>query len=164
MILTPHAIVGAAVASALSGHPVVGFALAIASHHVLDMIPHSHYEHHHFDLRVVDSLPALSHNIRAVYQLFLILFDFSIGTLLAILVFARDWHTLFITLLGVAGGVLPDFFQFIYFSYKKEPVHSLVRFHSKFETKNNLDHRPFLGAFIQTVTTICIVLIFLSIK
>lgn len=164
MILTPHAIIGAAVASALPGHPVVGFALALASHYLADMIPHNHYAHHHFIIKETRSIASLVHNIKAVYQLSLIFFDFALGTLLAVLFFARDWYSLLIVLIGVAGGVLPDFLRFVHYKYKHDFFSKLTKFHDSCECKNNLDHKPALGATIQFITTSGVVILLALIK
>ena len=43
MILSTHAIVGAAIASFLPSHPTTAFVLGFASHFVLDAIPHWDY-------------------------------------------------------------------------------------------------------------------------
>src|SRR5215813_5502703 len=43
MILSTHAIVGAAIASFLPSHPTAAFVLGFASHFVLDAIPHWDY-------------------------------------------------------------------------------------------------------------------------
>jgi hypothetical protein len=158
MILTPHAIIGAAISSTIPNYPILGFVLAVASHYVIDMIPHNHYAHQHYILKETNSIASLSHNIKAVYQLLLIIFDFIMGVFMSILFFTKDWHSLLITLIGVAGGVLPDFLQFLYFKYKREPFLSHIKFHGKFESKNNLDHRPALGALIQLTTTAVFVL------
>jgi hypothetical protein len=40
MILSTHAIVGAAIASFLPSHPTIAFVLGFGSHFVLDAIPH----------------------------------------------------------------------------------------------------------------------------
>jgi hypothetical protein len=164
MILTPHAIIGAAVSSALPGYPVLGFFLAIASHYIVDLIPHNHYEHSRFIIKETKSIASLVNNIEAVYQLLMICFDFFIGLFFAMFIFSRDWDTLLIVLLGVAGGVLPDFLRFFYYKYKKEPFVSLAKFHNIFESKNCLDHKPILGATIQAITTITFVLISLYVK
>ena len=43
MILTTHAVVGAALATFLPSHPAAAFAVGFASHFVLDAIPHVDY-------------------------------------------------------------------------------------------------------------------------
>jgi hypothetical protein len=43
MILSTHAIAGAAIASFLPSHPTAAFVLGFASHFVLDAIPHWDY-------------------------------------------------------------------------------------------------------------------------
>jgi hypothetical protein len=44
MILSVHAIFGAAVASLVPTHPVLGFSLGFVSHLALDAIPHRDYD------------------------------------------------------------------------------------------------------------------------
>jgi len=133
MILTPHAIIGAAVSNAFPGYPILGFASFV-------------------------------NNFKALYQLLMICLDFFFGLFLAVLIFSRDWNTLIITLLGVAGGVLPDFLRFFYYKYKKEPFVSLAKFHDIFESKNCLDHKPIIGSIIQITTTVVFVLLSFYIK
>jgi hypothetical protein len=43
MILTTHAVVGAALASFVPSHPAAAFVLGFASHFILDAIPHVDY-------------------------------------------------------------------------------------------------------------------------
>ena len=159
MILTPHAIIGAAVSNMLPIYPELGFVLAFFSHYIADSIPHNHYRHDSFILKETKCIASLIHNIKGLYQFSLIMFDFFIGLFLSILIFSRDWNTLLITLLGVIGGVLPDFLQFLYFKFKKWPFVSLQKFHGKFECKKNIEHKPFLGASIQLATIIFFILI-----
>jgi len=87
MILTPHAIIGAAFSNVFPGYPVIGFFLALSSHYVMDSIPHNHYDHDNFIIKKTSSIASLVNNAKAVYQLLMIIFDFFIGALLAILVF-----------------------------------------------------------------------------
>lgn len=44
MILTSHAIVGVAAASVFPSHPILAFSVAIASHYIVDAIPHWEYD------------------------------------------------------------------------------------------------------------------------
>jgi hypothetical protein len=43
MILTTHAVVGAALASFVPEHPAVAFVVGFGSHFILDAIPHVDY-------------------------------------------------------------------------------------------------------------------------
>ena len=43
MVLTTHAVAGAALAQIIPDHPALGFSLAFVSHFILDMIPHWDY-------------------------------------------------------------------------------------------------------------------------
>ena len=47
MTLTPHSIVGAAIANLMPENPELGFAIAWASHYALDTIPHREYDIDH---------------------------------------------------------------------------------------------------------------------
>ena len=164
MILAPHAIVGAAVSSALPGYPILGFLLALVSHYIIDLIPHNHYEHGSFIIKETKSIASFVNNAKAFYQLLMISFDFFVGVFFAVLIFSRDWDTLLTAFLGVAGGVLPDFLRFFYYKYKKEPFIAFAKFHNIFESKNCLDHKPITGTIIQITTTVIMVSISLYIK
>lgn len=156
MILTPHAIIGAAVSNIFPNHPEVGFILAYLSHYAMDAVPHNHYKINSFIVDKNDISPVLN-NKKTIIQLLSIIFDFLAGTIIAVMIFSRDWHSLFITLIGVAGGVMPDFFQFLYFKYKKQPFISLQKFHKIFEHKPDLDDRPITGTLIQILVVMLFV-------
>jgi len=158
MILTPHAIIGAAVANIFPNNPELGFALAYFSHYAMDAVPHNHYKIGNLIPKKSDTFVSVLNNLGAIYHLFLIGLDFLIGTIIAILIFSRDWHSLFITLVGVLGGVLPDFLQAVYFKFKKEPFITLQKIHKFFEHKPDLDDRPILGSVIQISVVVIVVI------
>lgn len=140
MILTSHAIVGAAVARLFPKYPLVGFFAAVASHIALDAIPHWEYP---LRSRLTDPQEAqnfrkrkLSYNIRAIaIDLASVGFDLICGAGLAVLFFAHDWHSFFITMIGAIGGVLPDPLEVLYLMTKSKLLVPLETIHRSLHSK-----------------------------
>ena len=87
--------------------------------------------------------------------------DFFIGLTVSLVMLASSWSLVSLVpiLAGVAGGVLPDFLQFVYFQIKKEPLTSLEHFHVWIHTKNRMKGLAFLSFASQAVlvlTVFCI--------
>ena len=144
MTLTAHSIVGAAIASALPQHPVLGFALAFASHFAVDAIPHYDY---HIESTSIDPRFATALRLDAtLFRDFLrIGSDAFLGFALSILFFGPTVATI----AGIVGGMLPDFLQFAWMRIQHEPLNSLQRFHKWIHSKNRLEGRPLFGIFTQ---------------
>ena len=106
MTLTPHAIVGAAIASTIPDQPLLGFSLAFLSHFVLDAIPHWDYK---LSSMTEDKANKINNNMKIgrdfYFDLLKIGPDFSLGLILAYLLFAN--------LVGALGAVFPDLLQFV---------------------------------------------------
>jgi hypothetical protein len=125
--LTAHGIVGGAIVSLLTGHPVLGTCLAFASHFLLDAIPHMDY-----GVRSASINPKIGAKMR--YDRALLIdaitlgIDAALGVSLALVLFAtRD--TLILVACGACAALLPDALQFAYMRYPHEPLVSLQRFH-----------------------------------
>lgn len=167
MILTTHAITGAAVASVLPQNPILGFAAGFASHFLLDMIPHWDYKlrsaKHDFE-NPLDSDIALNEDF--LFDLMKISADGIFGVATALLLFS-DLSSLLISPVslisssifwGISGALLPDFLQFVYFKWwRREPLKSLQRFHQRIQKIKVLKNRPVLGASLQAALIIVIV-------
>ena len=95
MVLTPHALVGAAVAGAVPEHPVTGFILGFLSHFILDAIPHWDYD-----------LDFFKTNSLTVKDLFKLSLDTVLG--LAVVGFFTP-----ILIWGALGGLAPDALQYV---------------------------------------------------
>ncbi len=151
MILTTHAIVGSAVANLVPQNPVLGFILAFASHYLIDTIPHRDYNIDNLVEKDSKSIGAIFKNLKSMLVLLLIGGDFFIGIILSFLIFARGEASLVATLVGIIGGVLPDFLQFLYFKFKKKPWTLTQKFHYFFHSPNEMKDKPFLGILNQII-------------
>jgi hypothetical protein len=139
MILSTHAVVGAALASLFPSHPAAAFAAGFAGHFVIDAIPHWDYP-----LRSISVVPGARNRVRLtsalVRDLALIGLDAIVGLALAIGIFATS-STITAILAGAVGAMLPDPLQFVHTLYPQEPLASLQRFHRWIHTKRQL-HWP----------------------
>lgn len=153
MTLATHAVVGAAVASIVPDQPLLAFALAFASHFVVDAIPHWHYpvatiEHDkknplNNDMRINKQFP---------FDLMKIGFDALLGIALAYLFFQplhEPWKISI--LIGALAGILPDPLSFVYWKFRHEPMLSLQRFHMWAHAKTTLDDNAVLGVSLQII-------------
>jgi len=156
MVLAPHAICGAAVAILLRRHPVLGLAAAFASHFVLNLPPHWHYE--------LESLHRNPADRRTDYMVFYRTFlrdlgrtglDAAIGlTLTLALVAHRPAPEVALGLAGAALGLLPDLLQLAYYRFPRSPLRHLQRFHRWVHVSTDLDSWPAIGITAQLATVI----------
>jgi hypothetical protein len=137
MILSTHAVVGAALASQMPSHPVAAFVVGFASHFVIDAIPHWDYP-----LRSISLGAGARNDVRMtaarIRDLALIGFDGLAGLTLAITIFGTEADIVAI-LSGAVGGVLPDPLKFAYTLYPREPLATVERFHNWIHSKRALN-------------------------
>lgn len=164
MILTPHAIVGAALANIFPNDPALGFGLAFFSHYALDMLPHTDYDINNFFDKETKTVRSVIKNAGAAMHLLVIILDFIFAIFLCVLLFVRDEKSLMITLLGVLGGLLPDFLQFIYYKFKKEPWIFIQKIHDKFHFDTKIKHNILLGIFVQILIPVLILILYFFIR
>lgn len=131
MILTNHAIAGAALATLTPNQPLVGFTAGFLSHFVLDAIPHWDYS---LDSIKEDNNNPMNNDIVINYDfvkdILKIGLDGIIGVLFACLILGFYMkHSIFIVLCGAIGAMTPDALQFAYMKCRREPLVSLQRFH-----------------------------------
>lgn len=157
MILTTHAIVGAAAASVLPSHPVLGFAVGFTSHFLLDAIPHWDY---HLNSYEKDEGNPMNSNIildkKFIIDLLKTGSDAFLGIIVAFILFGIPNLNLTsilssVIFWGVVGGLAPDFLQLVYFKWKHEPVKSLQKFHFWIHTEHRLHDQPLLGIISQII-------------
>jgi hypothetical protein len=105
MFVTTHALVGALIAEQMPTHPVLAFTLGIASHFLLDIIPHG-------DSRLYKGYISGAKARRAVAY---VLIDSLVALFFVLFLFNTRFvdHRTAITA-GIVGGVLPDFLVGIY--------------------------------------------------
>jgi hypothetical protein len=153
MVLSTHAVIGAAVASIFPTHPVCGFFMGFASHFLADAIPHWHYT-----LATTTKDKAKRHTLDAdmainehfLFDLMKIGGDALLGIIVALVFLGASQPLLFsATLLGALGGILPDGLQFVYWKWRHEPLRSLQRFHLWIHATTDYDDRPIFGPALQ---------------
>ena len=137
MILSTHAVVGAALATLMPSHPVAAFVAGFASHFVIDSIPHWDYS-----LRSRSWRAGARNNWRIsaarIRDLAVIGFDAFAGLALAVGIFGTKANMVAV-LAGAVGGMLPDPLKLVYMLYPRQPLATLVRFHNWMHTKRKLD-------------------------
>src|SRR3989344_6258590 len=154
MTLTTHAIIGSLAASFFPTHPIIGFALAFASHFAIDAIPHWDYPLQSYEER--DKNNPMNNDIvldkRFAKDLINIGLDILIGVLASfyLLMFIGEF-SLPVLIAGAFGGILPDALQVIYMKFRHEPFVSLQQFHMWIQKDRRLKNEPFIGLIYQIV-------------
>ena len=173
MTLTTHAIVGASIASLFPEHPILAFGLAYASHYVSDMIPHTELFPEHFIIAKSDAnaTESSAKELKLAFQdaksslgFLLIGVDFVAAIILCLLIFVRDEKSLLIVVIGFAGGVLPDFFQFVYYKSRKMPWIIFQKIHDFFHSKKKMQDKPIIGSIAQLIECAVFVGIYLWLR
>jgi hypothetical protein len=167
MILSVHAVFGAAVASLMPNHPVAGFALGFASHFALDSIPHKDYELISVDFssntkdKVIDIIQKKFSLIR---DIILVSFDAFLGFILAFMFFFNPVHPL-IFFLGAFAALIPDGLTFLYFTLKHKPLGHFFDFHAGLiHSKVIFKLNQLAGVFLQFCTLAVLIAILYGVK
>ncbi len=146
MLITPHVAVGAAIGVA-TGDPIAGFAGGVASHFVLDAIPHTDPGTWHFyeDFS--------THDLHAG--------DFTLGIVdVAVAVFGYVWLAgvaplaTLPSILGAMGGALPDALVLVGLFYPKATKSRFLKGYYELVEKYHRTARPnqwILGIVTQIV-------------
>lgn len=165
MILTPHAVVGAAIANMFPDNPALGFTLAFVSHYALDILPHTDYSINNFLHKESKTVKSIFQDAGASLHFLFIVFDFIFAVIFCILFFVRNEKSAIITLLGLLGGILPDFFQFLYYKYKNQPWIFFQMLHDKIHhTKIEGSRERILGILFQIFIPICFLVVYYLVK
>jgi hypothetical protein len=147
MILSTHAIVGAAIASFLPSHPTTAFVLGFASHFVLDAIPHWDYPIRSAAVDPKIGAP-MTFDRALLRDAVVIGSDGLLGILSALLLFASS-DGLWSILLGAFGAMLPDPLHTIHAHFPYEPLRTLQRFHRWIHTDKRIKEDIILGVGSQ---------------
>ena len=165
MTLMVHEFVGAAF-SGLGLNPVETFGLGLASHYVLDAIPHWDY----LKTSLIDEVETDA-NGKVIFKAFRkdekgvfrsIMFDVFGGLVLSLLVFRpQSFYALVNLGAGLFGAFLPDFLGGLSFL---APQNKFLKYHYKFHnfihTKVRLDNHPYIGATVQLAMLVLVVLLY----
>jgi len=127
MILTSHLLAGAAIGSRVHDWWAVA-ALSMASHYLLDAIPHSQYK--------VRFLKSKSSRKEVIIDLFKIAVDFASGFFFVAFIGIKSLNFPYM-MFGMAMAVLPDFLQFLYYFQKNKLLEIFTQVHDYFAFEKN---------------------------
>jgi hypothetical protein len=136
MILTTHAIIGAALASFFPSHPAAAFAAGFVSHFALDAIPHVDYPIKSRSVNPRIGAP-MAFDRALLQDAVTIGFDGLFGIMAALFLFGTA-ASFWAILMGAIGAILPDPLQFVHTRFPREPLRTLQRFHRWAHTKKRL--------------------------
>ena len=158
MILTTHAITGAAVASLNPTRPISGFFAGFVLHFILDAIPHWEYRIHSDSINPEIGSKLVFDRV-FLTDILRIGSDFSLGIILSFVLFYSP-ESVFAVLAGALGGVMPDALQFAYGRIQKGPIVYLQKFHEWIHSPyKKLRHMPALGIPLQALIVAIITLL-----
>jgi hypothetical protein len=153
MILSTHALVGAAIGACLSSNPALAGVCGFASHFLLDAIPHWDYP-----IRSASLTPQSGAPIRLDRALLLDLLTFGIDAIIGLaagmLLFGSTGNRSAV-FVGAVAAMLPDPLQLIPARYAYEPLRTVQRFHHKIHSKVKIAALP-LGVSSQLILAIVV--------
>ena len=155
MTLTSHAIVGAAVASLVPQHPILGVVVAFASHFAVDAIPH-------WDYPIASSSINPHMAAKMKYDKAFLLDVVRIGSDALLGLFVSLWFfsakiSPLVIFIAVFFAMLPDPLQFAYSRFKHEPLVSLQRFHEWIHTSYRFRNAKVAGIISQIFFIIVVI-------
>jgi len=144
MLLAAHSLVGASIGE-VSPNPVLSFLLALVSHFILDAIPH------------YDTTDEGQITLR---QITLVIVDGIVGFILLVVILINYSDNRAGLVLGVVGGILPDFFSTIPgirgITEKVKPGRIFQDFHQNIQSKSL---PPLVGLLVQmALASLCLYL------
>jgi hypothetical protein len=161
MILTTHAIVGAALASFLPSHPAAAFVVGFASHFALDAIPHVDYPIKSRSVNPRIGAP-MAFDRALLQDAMTIGSDGLFGIVAALFLFSSSAN-FWAILLGASGAILPDPLQFVHSRLPHEPLRTLQRFHLWTHSKKQI-RDVFLGVGSQAAFVVSVIVLTTAIQ
>ena len=136
MILSTHAIVGAAAAQFFPGAPALTFGAAVASHYLVDLIPHREYTVNFFEKVQLGRHEISTVNFKNWNWADTIKVSLDIALGLAVAIFLLGHLGWLVLTLGILGGILPDTLRFFKPLRKAEILHAKVHYHKKWNIQS----------------------------
>lgn len=142
MVLTSHILAGAVIGAEVKNIWAV-FGLGLASHYLMDALPHWDY--------------SVELNLKKNKDMAKIGLDLLIGlTIVFMVVESLDWYLL----AGIFFALLPDLIQFLCFGFSLDFLKPLVRFHHWIHSDKKLSLFPGLGLVLFSCLLFASVLIY----
>lgn len=163
MIFVTHMVIATAVTKGVArSHPALAVIIALASHYLLDTIPHWAYESESLvgdEKEHIEFRPANGAFRRDTIKALL---DVTLGAVLSLLIFwPRSSADLFVISGILAASILPDFLQVLYHYFQKPSwLKPHQNFHDWIHTKLKLDPYPLIGIPFQILIILLFVWIF----
>lgn len=156
MTLATHILVAGAITRPIAGaHPALLFLVALASHYLMDVIPHLDYKIHSIPDKQKESPDAIRWDFSdRVFWKDISRFgiDAFVGfSVLLLFSWPESLPAFFKIFLISAGSVLPDFLQGVYFTRKAEFLKPAQQLHDFFHTRLRLGPYPLIGIPFQAV-------------
>jgi hypothetical protein len=160
MVLTPHAVVGATIASFFKLNPFTAFFSGFLSHFFMDIIPHWDYKLRSARLDEVNPLNNdLVINLDSTIDFIKIGLDACLGIVISLIFFTLGANISPVVILaGALGAILPDPLQLVYMKYRKEPFLTLQKTHMLFHSPKRITN-PVVGVLLYClIITVCLFL------
>ena len=143
MLETPHVVVGAAIATAIP-NPLISIPLALASHFVLDRVPHWN-PHLNTELKKFGKITTQTRTIVIMD----VILSLTLGFYIASLALPNTAHAMTILFASFAA-VLPDVIEVPYFFFGLKT--KFIKNWIKFQKSIQVDTTPIPGLLTQVVT------------
>lgn len=170
MILSSHIIVAAAATAPLVITPIspantaLIFLTALASHYLLDLIPHWDYKLSSITNYPKDKETVIFKKELLWKDLWKVSSDGLLGLVIAlwILNLSFSFEQVFLLLIIVLGAILTDILEIIYAATKKSFLASFHKFHHICHTNHRFENQPIKGILFQAAIVATIVVLSLS--
>lgn len=130
MIITTHVLAGAAI-GARTSHLSLALIFGLASHYLLDAIPHWDY---------LDEFTEILNRKGFIKTII----DFIIGFILVLIFICSCYDRMAFISIAVLASILPDFIEFIYKATNFRILEPLSRFHRRIHAKKELSFKKAL--------------------
>ncbi len=155
MTFGTHMVVATAVALPVLHNPAAAFAVGIASHYIVDAIPHWDWPLKSLEKKLGESHAASAVNLSVgaiSIDMIRLAIDMSIGliALSSVLYVGGASWSIVAVLLAMLGGILPDMLQFIYFATRMKLLSHHQNFHDAVHTDWKIPHHQYVrGVLLQ---------------
>ena len=152
MTITPHALAGAAIGSKIHSYWLVAV-LALASHYILDMIPHKEYDTGDLDRRVFGK--------GMIIDLGKIALDFSVALVLGFFL-TKDRADMGYVFAGMFFGILPDILTYLKILLRFPLPRFMQDFHVKIHFLNKREIPDWIKVSSQVVVAVVSIIILIK--
>ena len=161
MVLSTHAVIGAAVITLVPTHPIIGGLLAFGSHFAFDAVPHWDYKLRQNYSAIHKTEATHEFKLGFIVDLLKTAFDALLGLTLAILFFF-SFAPIWVIAVGAIMAILPDLLHLIDSRIYIYPIRVIQKFHHWIHTTHKISSFP-LGPFLQIIMVFLIVILRLKI-